>query len=231
MIQFVTLNTITTDLLNIIRGAQVSQSEPISKRQLEAWVHEYRAKLLKQDLDKGKMPNPDYIQQIQALELEEVSESQGSTLQSTVKTFRTKLQVPKTIDLNFKPGFMYVGTPNGKEIQFVPEGRARWQQYKKYAGNDPVAYLKEGHIYVENDKAIRYITTRGVHEVPPEVSHLNNPNEDITDITENSAYPIPINLLPTLKEMILKGELNIETRAFSDNKVDGGDEVSPNFAR
>src|SRR6056297_128435 len=106
MIQFVTLNTITTDLLNIIRGAEVTQSEPISKRQLEAWVHEYRAKLLKQDLDKGKMPNPDYIQQIQALELEEVDESEGS-IPSDIKTFRTKIQVPKTLDLNFKPGFMY----------------------------------------------------------------------------------------------------------------------------
>ena len=62
MISFITLNTITTDLLNIIRGAQVTQSEPISKRQLEAWVHQYRALLIKQEMDKGKMPNPDYIQ-------------------------------------------------------------------------------------------------------------------------------------------------------------------------
>ncbi|HKL12806.1 MAG TPA: hypothetical protein VJ907_04295 [Halanaerobiales bacterium] len=230
MIQFVTLNTITTDLLNIIRGAEVTQSEPISKRQLEAWVHEYRAKLLKQDLDKGKMPNPDYIQQIQALELEEVDESEGS-IPSDIKTFRTKIQVPKTLDLNFKPGFMYVGTVDGREIQFVPESRSRWQKYNKYTGSDPVAYLKNGYIYTINDKYLRYLTVRGVFEVPPEVSHLNNPNETITDVTENSPYPIPINMLPTLKEMILKGELNIETRAFSDNKTDANDAVSPNYGK
>jgi hypothetical protein len=228
MIEIVTLNTIVTDVLLTIRGAQISQSEPISKRQLEAWVHEYRARLLKQDLDKGKMPNPDYIQTIQALELEEVGEAEGSTILSDIRTFRTKLQIPKTIDLNFKSGFMYIGTINGKEIQFVPEGRARWQKWNKYTGNDTVAYLKGGHLYVENDKALKWLTVRGVFEIPPEVSHLNNPNETIEQVTENSPYPIPINLIPTLKEMILKGELNIISRAYSDNKTDANDAVSPN---
>lgn len=229
MITFVTLNTIVTDLLNIIRGSKVSQSEPISKRQIEAWVHEYRARLLKQDLDKGKMPNPDYIQQIQALELEEVSESEGSTLDSTIRTFRTKITLPKTIDLNFKSGFMYVGTPNGREIQFVPEGRARWQQYKKYTANDPVAYLKNGYLYLHNDKEIRYLTVRGIFEIPTEVSHLNNTNEVQTDVTEDTVYPIPINIVPVLKEMILKGELGIEVNAMSDVENDGRNKVEPNI--
>lgn len=228
MLTFVTLNTIVTDMLSIIRGSQLSQSEPISKRQLEAWVHEYRSRLLKQDLDKGKMPNPDYIQTIQALELEEVDESEGTTLTTDYKAFRTKVEVPNTLDLNFQSGFMYVGTVNGKELQFVPEGRARWQQYNKYTGKDPVVYLKGNRLYVHNDKAIRWITVRGVFEVPPEVSHLNNPNETVTDVTENSPYPIPINLVPVLKEMILKTELGIISRAPSDNKTDANDAVSPN---
>lgn len=228
MITFVTLNTITTDLLKIIRGSDISQSETISLRQLEAWVHEYRALLLKQDLDKDKMPNPDYIQVIQALELEEVGEEEGSTLTSTIRTFRTKIQLPNVLNLNHKSGLMYVGTVNGREIQFVSEGRSRWQQYKKYTGNDPVAYLKNGYIYVENDKTIRYITIRGVFEIPPEVSHLSNPNELITDVTENSKYPIPINLLPVLKEMILKKELGIEVSAMSDVENDSRNKVEVN---
>jgi hypothetical protein len=231
MIQFVTINTITTDLLNIIRSAKISQSEPISKRQLEAWVHEYRAKLLKQDLDKGKVPNPDYIQVIQALELEEVSESEGSILINNRRAFRTKIKVPKTIDLNFKSGFTYIGTINGDEIQFSPESRARWQEYKKYTGKDRIAYLKDGYLYVHNDKEIRYITVKGIFEVPPEVSHLNNPNELITDVTANSPYPIPINMIPTLKEMIIKGELGVEVNAMSDANNDGNSDVEPNIIK
>ena len=228
MIEIVTLNTITTDLLNIIRGSKISQSEPISKRQVEAWIHQYRAKLLKQKLDKGQMPNPDYIQTIQALELEEVDESEGSIIPSDLKTFRTKIQVPGVIDLNNKSGYMFIGTINGREIQFGPESRARWQQYNKYTKDDSVAYLKGGYLYVMNDDTLRWITTRGVHEIPTEVSHLNNPNELITDVTENSPYPIPIHLIPTLKQMILKGELGIEAQAPSDNKNDSASQLSPN---
>lgn len=229
MIQFVTLRTITTDLLNIIRGGQLSQSEPISKRQLEAWVHQYRAVLIKQDMDKGKLPNPDYIQTIQALELEEVDKAEGSTVDTDYQTFRTMIELPNTIDLNHKPGFTYVGTITGQEIQFVQEGRARWQQFRKYTFDDRIAYLKEHKIYVTNDKELRYITVRGIFEIPPEVSHLSNTNELQTDVTEDSPYPIPINMLPTLKQMILKGELGIEVRAYSDTDNDSASDVSPNL--
>lgn len=229
MITFVTLNTITTDLLNIIRGAQLTQSEPISKRQVEAWVHEYRAKLIKQDLDKGKIPNPDYIQVLQALELEEVDEAEGTTVDTDYQTFRTKLQIPNVLDLNFKSGFFYIGTVTGQEIQFSSEAKSRWQSYKKYTANDPIAYLKDGYIYITNDRNLRYITVRGIFEVPPMVSHLNNPNETITDVTENSPYPIPINMIPTLKQMILKSELGIEAQAYSDLTNDSASKVEPNL--
>ena len=44
--QFITLRTITTDILNIIRGSNISDSEAISKRQVEDWIHQYRTILL-----------------------------------------------------------------------------------------------------------------------------------------------------------------------------------------
>ena len=216
MISFITLNTIITDLLLVIRGSQLSQSESISKRQIEGWIHQYRGRLLKQDLDKGKIPNPDYIQTIQALELEEVDEAEGSTISTDYKTFRTTIELPKTIDLNFTSGFTYIGTTTGEEIQFSSELRSKWQQHKKYTANDRIAYLKGNKIYVTNDKELRYITVRGIFEIPPEVSHLSNTNEVVTDVTIDSYYPIPINILPTLKQMILKGELGIESQAPSD---------------
>lgn len=228
MLEFVTLATIVSDLKNIIRGAQITQSEPISDRQIEFWIHQYRAKLLKQDLDKGKQPNPDYIQTIQALELEEVDEAEGTTVDTDYKTFRSMLEIPNTINLNFKSGFTYIGTIQGQEIQFDSESKSHWQQYKKYTGHDRISYLKNSKLYVTNDKEIRYITVRGVFEVPTEVSHLNNLNETIADVTMNSVYPIPINILPTLKEMILKLELNIESRAYSDIENDSASKVEPN---
>ena len=231
MITFVTLNTITTDLLNTVRQSQVSQSEPISKRQLEAWVHQYRALILKRDLDKGKMPNPDYIQEIPGLEMSPIDGAVdliGITLGESI--MRSDLQLPKTIDLNHKPGFMYVGTVDGNEILFVSENRRKWQKYKKYTADDPVVFLKNDYLYLTgNNNLPKYLTVRGIFEIPTEVSNFVNPVTSTTSAGVDDYYPIPINMLPALKEMILKNELGIQVQAWSDDTNDADLEVEPNI--
>lgn len=225
MIQFVSLNTIVTDLLEIIRQSKVSRSEPISKRQLEAWVHQYRALLIKQDLDKGKMPNPDYIQEIPALALEVVDRTDPSVFESDTYMLKTKLTVPNTIDLNNKSGFMYVGSLDGVEFQFIPEGRSQWQQYKKYTSTDNLVFLRNKFLYLLSVSPIKYITVRGVFEVPTEVSNYVNTNMTSRSSDLDDYYPIPINMIPTLKQMLLKGELGIEYKMYSDTKNDSANEL------
>jgi hypothetical protein len=220
MIQFITLGTIVMDLLNIVRSSNISRSELISPRQIEMWVHQYRAILIKQDLDKGKMPNPDYIQELPALELEVVDRSKGADLASGNYLLRTKLVVPKTIDLNFKSGFMYVGTIDDHEIQFIPESRARWQQYKKYTYKDNVAYLKNGYIYLIYHSPIEFITVRGIFEVPTEVGNFTNAHADFTYANWNTPYPISEHMIPVLKSMILQKELGIMVQSMSDTSND-----------
>jgi len=220
MISFITLNNIITDLLNIVRASNISASEPISKRQLEEWVHQYRALLLKQDLDKGKKPNPDYIQEISNLMLEEADLSGDDVVSpghsSDIFMYRTILELPKTLDLNFSSGFTYIGGPAGHEIQFIPEGRSRWQRYKKYTGNDRMCFLRNGRLHVVNNEALEFITVRGVFEVPSEVSRFVNPITRQPYFNLESKYPIPANMVPVLKEMILSKELNIEVSAPTD---------------
>jgi hypothetical protein len=228
MIKFVTLNTIVSDLLDIIRQSKVSRSEPISKRQLEGWVHQYRALLIKRDLDKGKMPNPDYIQEIPALQLDVIDRSEGTVLESNTYMLRTNLALPNTIDLNNKAGFMYVGTLDGIEYQFVPEGRTQWQQYKKYTNNDNLVFLRNKHLYLLSVSPVKYITVRGVFEVPTEVSNFVNPNSTSDSADLDTPYPIPIHMLPSLKELILKTELGIQYVAPSDTANDSAHKVQPN---
>lgn len=228
MIKFVTLNTIITDLLEIIRQAKISRSEPISKRQLEAWVHQYRALLIKRDLDKGKMPNPDYIQEIPSVEVEVVDRTDGSNLESHTYMLKTKLAIPNTLDLNNKSGYMYVGSIDGKEFQFIPEGRSQWQQYKKYTSRDNLVFLRNGYLYLLSVSPVRYLTVRGVFEVPTEVSNFVNTNMPTRSADLDDPYPIPITMVPTLKEMLLKGELGIEMKQYSDTSNDSAGDVSPN---
>lgn len=229
MIEFVTLNTIISDLLEIIRQAKVSRSEPISKRQLEGWVHQYRALLIKRDLDKGKMPNPDYIQEIPSIELDVVDKTDGSSFESDTYMLKSMLAIPNTIDLNNKSGFTFIGSADGLEFQFIPEGRAQWQQYKKYTKFDNVVFLRNGYLYLLSVSPLRYITVRGIFEVPTEVSNFVNTNMSSTRSADlDDPYPIPINMLPDLKGMILKSELGIEYKAFSDTTNDSQSKVESN---
>lgn len=228
MIQFISLNTITTDVLEIIRQSKVSRSEPISKRQIEGWVHRNRAVLIKRDLDKGKMPNPDYIQEIPAVELEVVDRADGSNIDSANYMLKSKLPLPNTIDLNFKSGFMFIGTLDGREFQLIPEGRSQWQQYKRYTNKDNVVFTRNGYLYLLSTDPLRYITVRGVFEVPTEVSNFINPNMPVRTSNTDDHYPIPITLVPALIDMILKNELGIEYKMLSDKSNDSASNFESN---
>jgi len=227
--QFVTLRTITNDLLKIVRASNISSSETISLRQLEDWVHQYRSILLKRDLDKGKKPNPDYIQEIDSLRLEKIDLVGDDVItsgiiphgvESGVYIYRTSLSLPKTIDLNFSSGFTYVGTPAGDEIQLIPEGRSKWQQYKKYTANDKMCFLRNGYMYVMNNEALEFVTIRGVFEIPSEVGRFVNPITDQPYFDMDSKYPIPNNMIPALKDIIIQKELKIQVTSPTDVKND-----------
>ena len=216
MQDFITLRGICNDIMNVVRGSQVVQSEPISMRLLENYVNQYRSLLLKQEWDKKKYISADWQQEIQGLELEEVDSSEDSTLSTEYKLFRTKIQLPRTITHNWGEGFLYIGTITGQPIQFTNAVRSIYQQYNKWTSKDRIAYLKDRYLYVVVDKELRYLTVRILAEVPTEVSNLTNPNELQTDATEDTHYPIPIAMLPILKRMILEQELGIMAQAPSD---------------
>lgn len=228
------LNKISTDLLKIVRNSNISDSENISKRQLEDWIHQYRAVLLKQDLDKGKIPNPDYIQEIDHLKLTAIDTAGSNMTVNGLTTGNyiliTSLEIPNTLDLNFKSGFMYVGTVDGNEISFVTEGRSKWQQYKKYTSNDAVCFLRGGYLYVMYNKPLEYITVRAVFENPAEVARFVNPMTNQPYFNDASKYPIPANMIPIVKEMILQKELGIEIRSFQDDTNDSNNKQTPNIA-
>lgn len=233
MASFITLNKISTDLLSIVRSSNISDSETISKRQIEDWIHQYRSILLKQDLDKNKIPNPDYIQEIDHIQLTAIDTGGSNITINGIPTgnyiLRSTLQIPNTLDLNFKSGFMYIGTVDGDEIQFISEGRSKWQQYKKYTSEDPVCFLRGGYLYVMYNKTISYITIRGVFEIPPEIERFVNPITNQPYFDNNSKYPIPSNMVPILKAMILEKELGIEFKSYSDNTNDSNNKQEQNI--
>lgn len=212
------LKEIIYDLLNIIRGSKITDNEPISERQIEEWIHQYRALYLKRDLDKNKYPNPDYIQSIDCLELvpEDLAGS-TSSISTGVKVYKTSVKIPNTLDLNRKSGITFIGDLYNNRIQLVPESRVNFQAYKKFTPYVSLAYLRDNYIYIHNTKELQYITLRGIFENPSDLSSLTNGCTNTPIYTTNSEYPFPVDKLPSLKTDILKNELGIEWNSPTDD--------------
>lgn len=227
MINFTSLNSICNDILHLVRNYNIAQSENISIRQIESWVHQYRSLLIKQDLDKGKYPNPDYIQEIPYLKLIKSDASEGRAVSYNGKyLYRTELQIPKGIDLNYMSGIMFVGSLDGKEISLIPRSRASYQKYKKYTGRDTISWLKNQYLYIQSDEALSAISIRIIAEIPTEIDNMINSMTVPKEYKTSDKYPIPINMLGTLKDMIFRNEFNFSINQFTDESNDNSNTMT-----
>lgn len=230
MITFGSIYNLVDDIHGIIRDNTISESETISDLQIEFWINQYRSLLLKQDLDKGRSTNPDYIQEINSIPLiVEDYNSTNSGITTNKYRYRTSIQIPKTLDLHFDNAITSITDMLNNQIQFTTEQRATWQKYRKYTSDNAVAYLSNGYLYVEGNQLLEYIKLRGVFEYPNEAIIAQKKIQNKPEVVDpNDKYPIPANMLTTLKSMILKNELAIETSTTSDKTNDANNITTPN---
>lgn len=228
MIEFVSLDSLVYDIINVARGNNVSSSETVSFNQVESWIHQYRAKLLKQDLDKGKYANPDYIQSLEAIKVIPVEAPDRTVIRSGTYVYRTNQQIPKTLDLNYKTGIIGVEDVLGNEIHLMPQGRTQWQSFKKYTNTDTYAWLNNQYIYISCPSMLHYISVRGIFELPTEAGNFTNELINKPNFTTKSKYPLPINMVPVLKQLIFENEFKMIITTGSDKTNDSNNNVQSN---
>lgn len=210
---FNSLNTIIDDIYNILRDNNVSESENLSRIQVEQWIHQYRAYLIKQDLDKGRDINPSYIQTLGPLHISKVSTCGVPNGFHYV----SDKELPKFIDLHFGTGLVAVKDMHGNLIQVGNETKAKYQKSRKYTCNDYIAFLKNNHLYLNGPGFLEYVEIEGILEDPTKAA-------DCYDY--DSPYPIPANMIPTLKNLIFSKELNIMLTVPTDNTNNSTNDVN-----
>lgn len=209
---FNSLNTIIDDIITIWRDSDISESEKLSRVQVELWIHQYRALLLKQDLDKGREVNQDYVQSIGPLHISKVSNCTGGF------NYKSDKELPKFIDLHFGSGLVAVKDMNGDLIQVGTETKAKYQTSRKYTCNDYIAYIKGKYLYILGPEHLEYVKVEGILEDPTQAG-------DCFD-RDNTPYPVPANLIPTIKQMIFERELNIMYKVPSDTTNNSTNDVN-----
>ena len=190
--EFNSLNTIIDDILLEIRKGNISESEQISRNQIEQWIIQYRAVLLKQDIDKNRDINNQYVQYLNDVRLSQYRIGTGRN-----NVLKSANVIPETIDFHFRSGIVDVRDSFGNEIQFSTERRAMVQQDRRYTPGEYMAYVKNKHLYVSGPGLIESINIALIAVNP----------FDITGFSADDAYPMPVNMIPPMKDMIIQKEI------------------------
>lgn len=209
---FNSLNTIIDDIIITVRDSDVSESEKLSRIQIEQWIHQYRAYLIKQDLDKGRYINPEYVQTIGPLHISKVSNCTGGY------NYKSDEEIPNFIDLHFGLGLVAVKDMNGDLIQLGTETKAKYQVSRKYTCSDYIAYIKGNHLYILGPEHLEYVKIEGILEDPTQAGECFD--------RDDTPYPVPANMIPTIKQMIFEKELNIMLRVPSDTTNNSTNDVN-----
>lgn len=208
--KFNTLNTIVDDIMLTYRNSNIGESESLNRAQIEQWVHNYRAFLIKQDIDKGKDVNPEYIQYLNNVHLDVVEVEPG------YYKYVTEMEIPKTINFNYSSGIISIEDMYGNPIQLGTQTKQKYQRYRKYTCQDYIAYFRDDKIYVEgNSNQLEYINIGIIAEDPTSL---------IDCFSGDDAYPVPANMVNTIIDLIFDHKLNIMSQVTSDVTNDSADD-------
>lgn len=212
-----TLNEMIDNILLIARNSNVTESEHLSRIQIEKWIVAYRAMLIKQDIDKGRDINELYLTTIEPIHLDKVETSPGKIVYVGDK------ELPKLIDFNYRPGVIAVRDMYGNLIQLGNYTKARLQKYRKATCKDYIAWFKGNKIYVEGDSnQLEYISVDVIAEDPTSLGECFDPD---------SEFPVPGAMLPIITQMIMERELRVLTGQPSDVTNDSQDDTQNRYSK
>lgn len=208
------LNSLIDDILLIIRNNAISQSEDLSRAQIESWIHHYRALLIKQQMDKGYDVDLGYCQTLSVVQISQVPINTVDAISATSidQPYYYKYKssaIPKPINLHYGDGIVAVMDMYDGNIQQMSKQRRHFQRNRKFTKDEYTYYYEPDYIYVQGPDALRYIKVVGVFEDPIKAG-----------LGPDDVYPIPASMIPTLKQMIFANELKFMLAAPSDDRND-----------
>lgn len=205
------LNQLVDNIILIARNSNVAESEHLSRLQVEKWIIQYRALLIKREIDKGRDINELYLTTLGPIHLDREESVPG------YYTYVGDQELPKLIDFNFKPGVIAVRDMYGNLIQLGNQTKAKLQKYRKATCKDYIAWVKGDRIYVSGDSnQLEYITADVIVEDPTALGDCFDPDTE---------FPIPGAMIPVITQMILEKELRIMTVMPSDETNDAHDDT------
>lgn len=230
-----TLNEIAYDCLNTIRAGVSSDDDTLSLRQLYFQIHNIRAKLIREDLNKGRSLSQNLIQSLGCLDVTPIDASVCCGVTVDCNAFRSTERLPEPIelyqeDLITRVGSIIVGT---RPFDIVPIDRIPYMGLTPFSGINKQTYaaIQDRYVYLftpkGNKQLIKKISVSGIWANPTEAARFNS-CDGVACYTEDSQYPISAHMIDLLKQMIMQSSLKIAAQAPSDNTGDAKSDPKPN---
>jgi len=204
-------NEVIYDIMEVVRGNQISDDTEISERHVIYQVDIQRALWLRKEYNKpGVSIDTQITQDLGCLELVEVDAAECCTIELGCTVLRTKKKMPKAVKFHSSLGITRVGPIHKLKLPFT------YMDYDKaiYTASAESKYSKgvitfslNDYVYVimtdPNMIHLTHINVRGVWESPAAVTDFACDVEGTTCFSFDDEYPVNIHLLPYIKEQVL----------------------------
>ena len=217
-----TLDHYAYNIRNIGRGGQGnSDDDRLNITQIRFWINAYRSSGMFKITDWGKHIDPQLIQDLGVVPLEEVdkADSQCPCVEWGCKI--KKVTIPKLIDFPNLRALEFVGKID-KESEFIVNDPdvAKYKKATRFGHLSNRAKLIGDTLYITlvgDDIGMKYINIRGLFENPEEVFGYSTEGCEPTCYNPASdTYPMPFRLYEYVLENILRKELNFSNQAVND---------------
>ncbi len=225
-----TLDQLSYNLLNKARGGLLSDDESINLKQVKFWIHNTRALLIRQDIQKGRSISGNIIQGIHCLGVEQVDASLCPCIISTgCIVLRTKKRIPKPIEIDTKDLIISVKPIkiNSRSFTLINLARAPWIGFNKYSKNNPKAFYYDGYIWIlMSDNPIEKINVFGVWEDPTALKEFVNCSNEPC-YSDNQEYPLSNWMIKSMDQLITEQDFRMILQTNIDEKGNAKPDVSP----
>jgi|TARA_R110000751_G_scaffold169807_1_gene276439 hypothetical protein len=215
-----TLNELSYNILNIARGGLSSDDDRLNTRQIKFWVKYYRAFFIKKTIIGEDVIDPQLVQDLGCLHLEEVDKADCPTAFWGTNIKRVK--IPKLVDLPNGIGLVFIGlldkiTP----IILNDPDVVSFKVHQRFTGNMRRAYFIGEYLYVTDpfNEDICYINVRGIFDDPTaiNVTHQDGTTDCYKD---DDNYPMPESYTAQITAAIMQRELQMTLGSTNDETND-----------
>jgi hypothetical protein len=229
-----TSNEMIYEIRERVRQFNLYDDDKLDDRMIKNWIHNQRALWLRNDLNKSHSVDEQLIQTL-CMELEFADRSSCPEHLTGYTVLQTKLDIPKTIELNKSDGIISVGPIDkmSRPFSYVPIERARFSGNGRWNSNMIFTFRYGLKLLVISKNMsgdsflvyMRYLGVRGIFENPEDVSNFTH-IDGTACYSDDDEYPMNRWMWNYIRNQITEDNFKFLTSAPTDKVNDSNETLN-----